>query len=338
MEDQIPIPLDVSQFQRRPFVGQMSIERLFAEVRQHLPVNIRCSVHVSPRPSKGLRDRFANLRAAARQQGRVNHITGDVHYLALGIEGRRTLLTVLDCVLLERLRGLKRTLFRWLWYTLPVRRSALVSVISESTRCELLRHVNCDPFKVRVVPCCVSSHFVRHERPFKTGKPVILQVGTGANKNIDRASEALAGLKCHLRIIGGLGSEQRAVLDRHGVEYSNVELATDAEVIRAYQECDLVLFASTYEGFGLPIVEAQATGRPVVTSNLLSMPEVAGDAACLVDPFGAASIRAGVIRVITNTAYRQNLVAAGFKNVRRFEPRAIAAQYAALYSEIATSA
>jgi glycosyltransferase involved in cell wall biosynthesis len=261
-----------------------------------------------------------------------------VHYLALGLKRRRTLLTIHDCVSLERLRGLKRAVFRWFWYSLPVRRAALVSVVSESTRRELLRHVKCDPAKVRVVPNCVSSDFLRHDKPFNCSKPVVLHVGTGANKNLERAIEALAGIVCHLKIIGQLNSEQRAALGRHHVEFSNLVRATDAEVVKAYQASDLLLFASTYEGFGLPIVEANATGRPVVTSNLLSMPEVTGEAACMVDPFDVASIRAGVVRVIEGAEYRQALVAAGFENVRRFEPRTIAAQYAALYSEIASVA
>jgi glycosyltransferase involved in cell wall biosynthesis len=163
----------------------------------------------------------------------------------------------------------------------------------------------------------------------------VLQVGTGAHKNLTGAIQALTGLRCHLKIIGQLSSEQRGILKRQRIDFSNIENATDAEVVRAYQECDLLLFASTYEGFGLPIVEANATGRPVVTSNLLSMPEVAGGAACLVDPFDVASIRAGVVRVIGDPVYRQSLVVAGLENVKRFEPRRIAAQYAAMYAEIA---
>src|SRR5262249_49098549 len=102
----------------------------------------------------------------------------------------------------------------------------------------------------------------------------------------------------------------------------------------AYHEADVVLFASTYEGFGLPILEAQATGRPVVTSNLHSLPEVAGPAACLVDPFDVASIHAGVLRVLSEPLYRENLISAGFENVKRFTAQKIAAKYAALYESI----
>jgi glycosyltransferase involved in cell wall biosynthesis len=330
-------PLSVRHFQRLPGPGQVSIERLFKEVRQHLPANITCTVHISPRLSQGVAGRLVNLRAAARCQEKINHVTGDVHYLALGLPARTTLLTVHDCVSLERLRGFKRAVFRWFWYSLPVARAALVSVISESTRRELLRHVKCDPAKVRVVPNCVSSDFLRRDKPFGERKPMILQVGTGVHKNLARGIEAVSGLSCHLRIIGRLSSEQRSILARHRIEFSNVESATHAEIATSYQQCDLVLFVSTYEGFGLPIVEANATGRPVVTSNLFSMPEVAGEAACLVDPFNVATIRAGIVRVIGDPAYRHSLVAAGFENVKRFEPRGIAAQYADLYSEIANN-
>jgi glycosyltransferase involved in cell wall biosynthesis len=101
-----------------------------------------------------------------------------------------------------------------------------------------------------------------------------------------------------------------------------------------YAQADMVLFASTYEGFGLPIIEAQATGRPVVTSRVTAMPEVAGEGACLVDPYDVSSIRNGVLRVLDDGSYRDSLVHLGFENVRRFEPSLIASQYARLYEEV----
>jgi len=105
--------------------------------------------------------------------------------------------------------------------------------------------------------------------------------------------------------------------------------------LAAYRECDLVVFASSYEGFGLPILEANATGRPVVTSNVCSMPEVAGGAACLVDPFDVASIRAGVNRVLSDPAYRESLIVAGFENAKRFGAARIARAYADVYTNLA---
>ena len=116
--------------------------------------------------------------------------------------------------------------------------------------------------------------------------------------------------------------------------FKNIFDLSREELVEQYQRCDLLIFASTYEGFGLPIVEANAVGRPVVTSNLWSMPEVAGNAACLVDPLDVASIRAGICRVIQDSAYRERLVEAGFENVKRFQVEGIAAQYANLYRSV----
>jgi len=106
-------------------------------------------------------------------------------------------------------------------------------------------------------------------------------------------------------------------------------------MVTLYRDADVVALVSTYEGFGLPILEGNATGRPVVTSNVYSMPEVAGGSACLVDPFNIASIRHGFIRVFTDEAYRTSLVEAGLDNVGRFRSFAVAQAYASVYWRVA---
>lgn len=300
-----------------------------------MPGHVECFPHVCPCFSKGIFPRIRNLFDAAKHQAQINHITGDVHYLAVALPKRRTLLTMHDCASLERLSGWRHKVLKFVWFTLPIRRAGLVSVISESTRRELLRHVKCDPSKIRVVHCCVGSDFAPVPKSFDESNPVILQMGTAANKNLERVIEALAGLPCRLNIIGILTVSQRVRLEQHKIRYTNIPRATDAEVVQAYEACDMVIFASTYEGFGLPIVEANATGRPVVTSNILSMPEVAGNAACLVDPFDVEAIRDGILKVWHEAGYRDKLVAAGLENVKRFTAKAVAESYAALYRELA---
>jgi glycosyltransferase involved in cell wall biosynthesis len=112
------------------------------------------------------------------------------------------------------------------------------------------------------------------------GPPVVLCVGTTPNKNLERTADALRGLEVDLRVIGRLSDEQRRHLDGTGLRWTHATSLNAAEMRRAYDECDVVAFASTYEGFGMPIVEANAVGRPVVTGGRAPMNWVAGDSAC----------------------------------------------------------
>ncbi len=329
-------PLTVVHFHRRPLAGYVSIERLFDGLRQAMPADTECVTHICPHFSKAVWPRLLNMMDAARRQGQINHITGDVHYLALALNRRRTLLTIHDCAALRRLTGWRRAVLKLFWFTWPVRCAALVTVVSETTRQELLHELQCDPAKIRVVPNCVGPEFVPVLRPFAITAPEVLHLGTAPNKNLERLIPALAGLSCRLRIVGHLSSAQSAMLSASGIPYTNLPSATDQEVLLAFQNCDLVFFASTDEGFGLPILEAQATGRPVITSRVSSMPEVAGAGACLVDPFDVAAIRQGILQVCQDAAYRQKIIAAGFENVKRFSAPAIAARYAELYRELAS--
>ena len=325
----------VTHYRRRPYGRLFSLERVFDAVRNSLPSEIATDVWVCRFQSRRVARRLLNMVEAPFHQGDINHITGDVHYLALTLNKRKTILTITDCIGPRFLKGLKYlTALLW-WYRLPARRVAAIAVISEFTRQEVLHYARCAPELVRVIHCPVPDGFTPCPRPFNAERPVLLQVGTAEhNKNICRVAEAIREIPCRLDIIGRLTERQRKVLHHNSISYTEQWGLTDDEMVQRYRDCDMVVFASTYEGFGMPIIEGNATGRPVVTSNTCSMPEVAGKAACLADPFDCSSIRQGVLRVINDPDYRNHLIAQGFENVKRFRAETIAAQYAALYREV----
>ena len=123
-------------------------------------------------------------------------------------------------------------------------------------------------------------------------------------------------------------------LERAGVNFSSSKNLSNEEIMDKYRSADILSLVSTYEGFGMPIVEANAVGRVAVTSNILSMPEVAGNAAHLVDPFDVAAIRQGILKVIEDDAYREKLISNGFVNRKRFDVKQIATQYTEIYRSL----
>lgn len=324
----------VVHFLRHPGPWFNSLERVFTTVREHLPPDIEVTVACCPRPSTGIINRFVNLVWARWNQGDINHVIGDVHYLVLGLNPRRTVLTIHDCVSLEYSRGIRRWLLWAFWFWLPIKRSARITTVSRYTKGELLRHVRVDPNRIAVVHD--PAPFGRTDRPptFRAERPVVLQVGTAKNKNLERVVEALQGIPCHLEIVGPLSSEHRHLLDSSGISYRGYGHVSDARLREIYEACDLVVFPSLYEGFGLPIIEAQALGRPVVTSNICSMPEIAGGGACLVDASSVRSIREGILKTIEEDDYRAEIVLRGYENVQRFTPTAIASQFADVYRNL----
>jgi glycosyltransferase involved in cell wall biosynthesis len=326
--------MKVVYFQRKPSSSYYSIERVFNDIRSSLDENIRWKVYVCRFYSKGIIRRFVDCCVAAFHQGDVNHITGDVHFLSFFLSKKRTILTIHDCVSLGRSSGIKYWIYWFFWYWLPIKRSSVVTVISESTKNELLFHMRDQNLQVEVVHDCVSSQFVFMPHQFNQKEPRILHIGTKQNKNLERVIEALNDVTCLLVIVGSLTKEQSFLLSKYCVKFLNLKNLTFEEMITQYNLCDIVMFPSLYEGFGLPILEGQAVGRPVITSNILSMPEVGGDGVCYVNPHDANEIKNAVLKILNNESFCNEIVKLGLLNVQNFSSAHISKRYSQIYNKI----
>lgn len=327
----------IAAIYRKKTAEAFSIEQLFNTIYS-APVLKQAGIqkYEMPYVSKGLASVLRNmLYTRAIKDSEILHITGDVHYAALLCLFKKTVITVHDCVTLQRGNGLKKLVFWLLWFKLPLSFASAVTVISEKTKQELLQVVDIAEEKITVIPNCYAQEFTLTPKEFAAGKARILHVGTRPNKNLPRVVEALQGLPVVLVIVGVLDQVQRDVLAKCRVEYENHVGVSQAQMVELYQGSDVISFPSTYEGFGLPILEGQAVGRPVLTSALAPMSEVCGEGgAVLVDPYSVESIRQGFREIIENPQLRRSLLDQGRKNSALHTPQAIAEQYLRLYERL----
>lgn len=313
-----------------------SIERLFEALVPPLSTNFEIRVVRVPCQSRGILRCMRNLVFTARQRADIIHVTGDIHYCALAIRRQSCVLTIHDFCPLDRLKGVRKRIFSTLWYSLPLHWAPHVTVISEETRRQLERYFPAIAGKIEVIPNCVDRAFKQNYRTARTctGELRVLQVGTGTNKNLERVAAAASGLPLRLRIIGPLSDRQRSLLRSLDLDWTSAQQLSGDEVVKEYRDSDLLVFASTYEGFGLPIVEAQAIGLPVITSNLAPMIEVAGDAALFVDPCDEKEIRAALEQILRSPDLARRLSDQGRRNAERFDAKVIADRYGNVYRRI----
>ena len=285
-----------------------------------------------PYESKGIVNRLKNIRFLLKQKAQLIHITGHDHYL-LWYPFKNAILTIHDIEALKRKSGFKKWLFQKLWFDWPIRNAKLVTTISEFSKKEILTLGNYKT-PIKVIPNPLTLPLQYEARSFNSRAPRILHIGTKANKNLARLIDAINEIDATLVIVGKINDELNALVKQYGISVENKVNLTKSEICEEYRKCDLLAFVSTYEGFGLPILEAQAVGRPVITSTVASMPEVARKGALLVDPFSVVDIQKGILKIINDKALREELVEQGLENVKRFEAKVIAEQYNQLYKQL----
>ena len=141
----------------------------------------------------------------------------------------------------------------------------------------------------------------------------------------------------HLLIAGGRGWLYQDILaeaEKHGDRVRILGFVDDVDLPALYRNAALFAFPSLYEGFGFPVLEAMACGVPVVTSSVSSLPEVAGDAALLVDPLDVDGLAEAMVRALEDTDLRQAMVARGLVQAARFTWEQAARQLLAAFDGV----
>ena len=318
---------------RHPGMG-FSIGKVFRPIEEEMKKYAEVNSLELPCSNYSLRSMWKNIKAARKavksKKYDVIHITGAEHYLLPFLSGQCTVVTVHDLGFFTNHKFGLRSIKKYFLWIQTLLWADYVTFISSKSEKEALRFVQLKETKHSVVCNPVGSDFRPCSKKINTEKPVILHVGIKPNKNLESTAIALKGFPCKLRIIGELTEEQVLALKLYEIDYECVSKLSDEEIVQEYINCDYVNFPSLYEGFGMPIIEGQAIGRPILTSNLSPMKEVAGDGAILVNPTSPEEIRKGYGRMKQQT---DNLVALGYVNVRRFSLGEITAQYLSVYKK-----
>ncbi|TYZ10923.1 glycosyltransferase family 4 protein [Hymenobacter lutimineralis] len=229
---------------------------------------------------------------------------------------------------------------RYYQYFTPrfARASARVVAVSEATRQDIMSTYGLSGERIRVVPNAADAHFQPQLAPeqqatrerYSAGKPYFLFVGAlQPRKNLVNLLRAFdefkqrTGAPTKLLVVGRTAWQAGPIFEvyRHLEHRRDVHLTgrvTDAELTQLYAAARATVYVPYFEGFGIPVIEAQACGCPVITSNCSSLPEVAGGAARLVDPFSVASIAEALGELHDDAPRCAALAALGLQNAARY--------------------
>jgi glycosyltransferase involved in cell wall biosynthesis len=255
--------------------------------------------------------------------------------------GTKTILTVHDMSFVRVPEAASPRLKAYLDTVVPrsIQRADHVIADSRASKDDIIALYDTPPEKITVLLSGVDERFkpVRDTALLKSvrgkyligARPYVFAIGTvQPRKNYARIIEALArlraaGLDISLVIAGGKGWLEDEMY--RTIEYTRMSefvhligFADDADLPALYSGAACVAFPSLYEGFGFPILEGMACGTPVVTANVSSLPEVAGEDALMVNPLDVDELTNAIRRLLEDTALREDLIGRGFERVKQF--------------------
>ena len=270
------------------------------------------------------------------------HLFHEPHYVLPYATRCRTVVTIHDCIHLmfpQYLPGSMAHLYARAMMWSAVNRSDRILTVSEASKRDILRFFDIPPEKVAVIYNAIDERFLGPpdlkrmdliRQRYQLDHPFLLYVGNiKPHKNVERLIDAFGVVRdkghedLRLVIIGDDLSRYpalRQAVHRHRLDKFVRFLGFQPHDTLAgfYRLARVFVFPSLYEGFGLPPLEAMACGTPVVTSNVSSLPEVAGNAALLVDPYDRLSIAEAICRAVSDEPLRLELSRRGLARAREF--------------------
>jgi glycosyltransferase involved in cell wall biosynthesis len=271
----------------------------------------------------------------------------------------KTVITIHDMAHIYYPEATEAQSLLYLTHELPAAAHKATRIIADSqaTRDDIVKHLQIPAGKITVVHLGVDATFkpMHDQRELQRvrqhyslpGRFVLFIGNIQPRKNLERLLRAYARIEGgriphHLVLAGGIGWKNaglKALIEELGiserVHFPGYIAAEDLPTL--YNCADLFLFPSLYEGFGLPVLEAMACGVPVVATNTSSLPEVAGDAALLVDPFSVEAITQAMLLVLENETVRAACIRKGLQQAAKFTWEDCAAKTLAVLAEAASS-
>jgi glycosyltransferase involved in cell wall biosynthesis len=212
-----------------------------------------------------------------------------------------------------------------------VKRSKIIFTISENSKRDIVRFTGVDENKIKVLYCGISEVFLKpvQQKPdvlerlsLEFGGYLMAVSSLDPRKNFSRLIESFLQTDIEIPLVI-VGSKGKAFGDAGigGYDSSRVIFTgyvCDEELKVLYSACRCFVYPSLYEGFGIPPLEAMASGCATIVSNTSSLPEVCNDASLYVDPYDSQSIGAAIKTILNNESLRVSLVNKGFENIKRF--------------------
>lgn len=206
------------------------------------------------------------------------------------------------------------------------KRAYKVVTFSQHSREQILEWAKVSPDRIEVVGCGVSCEFSPEGNRFDPGFPYLFYIGnTKPHKNVSGLLEAFAtaNIPKEVKLVARISGQNSLFVEqakRLGIIDRMVFSGpiSDAELPSYYRGAVALVFPTLYEGFGLPPLEAMASGTPVITSNVTSLPEVVGDAAVMVDPTRVEAIADGIEQVVGDSNLQQDLRLKGLIQAKQF--------------------
>jgi glycosyltransferase involved in cell wall biosynthesis len=313
--------------------GNNSIERMFgALVPYFKDNNLDIIIKRCPVESKGLIKRVFLVIWASLNQGDINHISGDINFISIFQRKKKTITTILDNYSYFRLKDLNKYLFKIFWILLPYFKSSNIHFISPTIKRETEKILKKNIKSFSIIPCCIPQKLKFKKKI--TFQNNLLFIGSGENKNLICLLKAVKNMNINLNIVGEIDVMNKKFLLRNNIKFNNYINLTDEEICKVYHNSDILIFPSLYEGFGMPIIEANHLGLPVITSNLSPMRDISKKSSLLFDPKKPIQLKEKINLIINNSYLRKKLISNGRINAKKYQPQIIAKKFVGLYKEL----